>query len=51
MVVPAGIGEAELEAVVLASDRIRSILAGREPLKIVHAGGGRLVNIVVGEAG
>ncbi|HEX3428332.1 MAG TPA: class I tRNA ligase family protein, partial [Candidatus Limnocylindrales bacterium] len=47
IVVPATIGEAELEAAVLASDRIRSILDGREPLKIIHAGGGRLVNIVL----
>jgi leucyl-tRNA synthetase len=51
VVVPAGIGEAELEAAVLSSDRIRSILAGRVPQKIIHAGGGRLVNIVVGEVG
>jgi leucyl-tRNA synthetase len=51
IVVPAGISQTELEAAVLASDRIRSVLAGRKPLNIIHAGGGRLVNIVVGEDG
>jgi len=45
--VPAGISEIELEQVVLARDKIRAALAGREPARIVHAGGGRLVNIVV----
>jgi leucyl-tRNA synthetase len=45
--VPVGISEVELEQIVLARDRIRASLGGREPLKVVHAGGGRLVNIVV----
>jgi leucyl-tRNA synthetase len=45
--VPAGISEIELEQVVLARDKVRAALDGREPAKIVHAGGGRLVNIVV----
>jgi leucyl-tRNA synthetase len=45
--VPAGISEIELEQVVLARDKVRAALAGREPDRIVHAGGGRLVNIVV----
>jgi leucyl-tRNA synthetase len=45
--VPVGISEVELEQVVLARDRVRAALGGKEPLKIVHAGGGRLVNIVV----
>jgi leucyl-tRNA synthetase len=45
--VASGISEIELEQVVLARDRIQAALAGREPAKIVHAGGGRLVNIVV----
>jgi hypothetical protein len=44
------ISGSDLEAAVLATDRIRTILAGRTPLKIIHAGGGRLVNIVVPEA-
>ena len=45
--VPAGITEIELEQVVLARDKVRAALDGREPDRIVHAGGGRLVNIVV----
>jgi leucyl-tRNA synthetase len=45
--VPAGISEIELEQIVLARDRIRAALDGREPATIVHAGGGRLVNVVV----
>jgi leucyl-tRNA synthetase len=46
VIVPTDIGEAELEALVLARDRVRVALAGRTPSRIVHAGG-RLVNIVV----
>jgi leucyl-tRNA synthetase len=49
--VPVDIGPSELERVVLARDRVQAALAGREPLKIVHAGGGRLVNIVVRHEG
>ena len=45
--VPAGISEIELEQVVLARDKVRAALGGKEPLKVIHAGGGRLVNIVV----
>jgi leucyl-tRNA synthetase len=45
--VPAGISEIELEQVVLARDKVRAALDGRQPLKLIHAGGGRLVNIVV----
>jgi leucyl-tRNA synthetase len=45
--VPVGITEIELEQVVLSRDRVQAALGGREPLKVVHAGGGRLVNIVV----
>jgi leucyl-tRNA synthetase len=51
IVVPVGISEADLETAVLASERIKSVLAGREPLKVIHAGGGRLVNVVVREVG
>ena len=47
MTVPAGISEIELEQVVLARDKVRAALSGKEPLKVIHAGGGRLVNIVV----
>ncbi len=45
--VPSGISEADLERVVLDRDKIRAALGGREPAKVIHAGGGRLVNIVV----
>jgi leucyl-tRNA synthetase len=47
VVVPAGISEIELEQVILARDRIRAALGGKEPDRVIHAGGGRLVNIVV----
>ena len=47
VVVPAGIGEIELEQVILARDRIHAALGGREPDRVIHASGGRLVNIVV----
>jgi leucyl-tRNA synthetase len=40
-----------LQAAALASERVRAILAGREPDRVVVAGGGRLVNIVVRDAG
>ena len=44
--VPVGIGQAELEALVLSQPKIVAALAGRTPDRIIHAGG-RLVNIVV----
>ncbi len=47
--VPAGIDEADLERLVLARDRVRELLAGRTPDRVIHAGG-RLVNLVVREA-
>ena len=46
VVVPAGISEIELEQLVLARDKVRAVLDGREPSRVIHAGG-RLVNIVV----
>jgi leucyl-tRNA synthetase len=47
VIVPAGISEIELEQVVLARDRVREHLHGRTPDRIIVAGGGRLVNVVV----
>jgi leucyl-tRNA synthetase len=47
VVVPAGISEVELEQVVLARDKVRAALGGKAPDRVIHAGGGRLVNIVV----
>ncbi len=45
--VPAGISEIELEQVILSRDKVVAELGGKEPHRIIHAGGGRLVNIVV----
>ncbi len=47
--VPTSASESEVEAIVLARDKIVAALAGRTPQRIIHAGGGRLVNIVVGD--
>jgi leucyl-tRNA synthetase len=47
VVVPAGVSDLELEQVVLARDKVVAALAGRQPERVVVAGGGRLVNIVV----
>ena len=46
IVVPVGISQAELEALVLTRPKIVAALAGRTPERVIHAGG-RLVNIVV----
>ncbi len=46
VVVPVGTEAAELERIVLGRERIRELLAGRTPERVIHAGG-RLVNIVV----
>jgi leucyl-tRNA synthetase len=45
--VPAGISDIELEQVILSRDKVVAALDGREPLRIIYAGGGKLVNIVV----
>ena len=45
--VPSGISDLELEQIVLARDRIVELLDGRRPDRVIVAGGGRLVNIVV----
>jgi len=49
LVVPVGIDAAALEALVLASPRIQTLLAGRTPARVIQAGGGKLVNLVVAE--
>jgi len=46
LTVPVGMDGAELERQALARDRIRELLAGRTPDRVINAGG-RLVNIVV----
>jgi leucyl-tRNA synthetase len=45
--VAAGISDLELEQIVLSRDKVRTALGGKEPHRIIHAGGGKLVNIVV----
>jgi len=47
VVVPVGIGAAELEAIVLGREKVIAALGGRPPRRVIHAGG-RLVNIVLG---
>ena len=48
VVVPTATTDAELEALALASPKVQAALAGRVPKRVVVAGGGRLVNLVVG---
>ncbi len=45
--VPVGISASELETLVLGRPKVAAALAGRAPERIVQAGGGKLVNIVV----
>jgi leucyl-tRNA synthetase len=47
VVVVAEASNAEIEAAVLDRERIRAILDGRTPDRIVIAPGGRLVNLVI----
>ena len=49
IVVASDISGEDLERAALASDKVQALLAGRAPLKVIQAGGGRLVNIVVRE--
>jgi leucyl-tRNA synthetase len=50
LTVAAGVTGPELEAAALASPKVQAILAGRTPDKIIVAGGGRLINIVLRDA-
>ena len=50
LVVPANATGSALEELVLASPKIQAILAGRKPDRVIEAGGGRLVNLVVRES-
>jgi leucyl-tRNA synthetase len=45
--VAVGLSKGEVEAIVLARPRIVAALGGRVPERVIHAGEGRLVNIVV----
>jgi leucyl-tRNA synthetase len=49
VVVPADADAAAVEAAVLASPRIQQLLGGRAPDRVIQAGGGKLVNLVVRE--
>ena len=44
--VDAGISEIELEQVVMSRDKVIAAIGARQVAKVIHAGGGRLVNIV-----
>jgi hypothetical protein len=45
--VPAGISEIELEQVIMARDKVIAAIGERQVARLIHAGGGRLVNIVL----
>jgi leucyl-tRNA synthetase len=45
VVVPAGLSELEIEQIVLARPKIRAVLEGKPPAKVIHVPG-RLVNLV-----
>ena len=47
IVLPANADAAAIERAVLASARVQALLAGRTPERVIQAGGGRLVNLVV----
>jgi leucyl-tRNA synthetase len=49
IIVPANASAAAIEAAVLAAPRIQELLAGRTPDRVIQAGGGKLVNLVVRE--
>ena len=46
VVVPQGLSELEIEQIVLAREKVRAALGGRDPARVVHVPG-RLVNLVV----
>ncbi|HET7830004.1 MAG TPA: leucine--tRNA ligase [Candidatus Limnocylindrales bacterium] len=45
--VPAGISEIELEQVVMARDKVIAAIGDAHVARVIHAGGGKLVNIVL----
>jgi len=49
IVVASTIAGPELDALAIAAPKIAAILAGRPPLKVIQAAGGKLVNVVVRE--
>jgi leucyl-tRNA synthetase len=47
VIVPSNANAAAIERAALASPKVQAILAGRTPDRVIQAGGGRLVNLVV----
>jgi len=45
--VPVGISDIELEQIILARDKVVAVIGDRQVARLIHAGGGRLVNIVL----
>jgi leucyl-tRNA synthetase len=45
--VPIGISEIELEQIVMARDKVVAAVGNRSVARVIHAGGGKLVNIVL----
>ncbi|HKF86242.1 MAG TPA: leucine--tRNA ligase [Candidatus Limnocylindrales bacterium] len=45
--VPTGISEIELEQMAMARDKVAAAIGDAEVARVIHAGGGRLVNIVL----
>ena len=45
--VPVGISDIELEQIVLSRDKVLAAIGDRQVARLIHAGGGRLVNIVL----
>ncbi len=45
--VPSDTSERKLEKIVLEREKVVAAMGGRKPARIIHAGGGRLVNIVL----
>ena len=45
--VPVGISEIELEQIVMARDKVAAAIGEAQVARVIHAGGGRLVNIVL----
>ena len=45
--VPVGISEIELEQIVMARDKVATAIGDAHVARVIHAGGGRLVNIVL----
>ena len=45
--VPVGISEIELEQIVMARDKVATAIGDAQVARVIHAGGGRLVNIVL----